>query len=44
MFAHHFTARAFDDGMASSTKSPASGVNRTMERMWSMTAAKEATW
>src|ERR1039458_9125872 len=29
-------ARAFDEGMNSSSKRPASGVNRTIERMWSI--------
>src|SRR5437764_3679491 len=29
-------ARAFDDGMNSSTRSPTRGVNRTIESMWSI--------
>ena len=29
-------ARAFDDGMNSSTSRPTSGVNRTIERIWSI--------
>ena len=37
--AHHLMARAFDEGMNSSTRSPARGVNRTIERMCSITMA-----
>src|ERR1700683_546116 len=34
--AHHLMARVFADGIASSTRRPARGVNRTIDRMWSI--------
>src|SRR5690242_10450107 len=36
MLAHSLTARAFAEGMNNSTNSPASGVNRTIDRIWSI--------
>src|SRR5687767_8641643 len=36
MLAHSLIARVFEDGMNSSTSMPASGVKRTIDRMWSI--------
>ena len=35
-FAHSLIARVLDDGMKSSASSPTRGVNRTIDRIWSI--------
>ncbi len=38
MFAHQRTAIEFDEGIRKRINAPRMGVNRTIERMWSMSS------
>jgi hypothetical protein len=39
--AHNFTARGFEEGMKRRINRPASGVQRMIDRIWSMRGAVE---